>query len=67
MSDGQGIPIAVALSGANQHDVTMLADLLDAQMIEKRPLKNYKMIDQDCERHFNFLILYIINRHIKYQ
>jgi putative transposase len=35
MSDAQGIPIALVVCGANQHDVTMLEDLLDAQIIEK--------------------------------
>ncbi len=34
LSDAQGIPLAVVLSGANRHDMKKLADLLDAKVIE---------------------------------
>jgi hypothetical protein len=34
LTDGQGIPLAVILSGANRHDMKKLADLLDAVVIE---------------------------------
>jgi len=34
LTDGAGIPLAVALSGANRHDMKKLADLLDAQLYD---------------------------------
>jgi len=37
LTDGQGIPLAVVLSGANRHDMKKLADLLDAKVIESPP------------------------------
>lgn len=34
LSDGNGIPLAVVLSGANRHDMKKLADLLDAKVVD---------------------------------
>ena len=34
LTDGQGLPLAVVLTGANRHDMKKLADLLDAKVIE---------------------------------
>ena len=38
LTDGNGIPLAVVLSGANRHDMKKLADLLDAVPITPPPL-----------------------------
>jgi len=34
LTDGRGIPLATVLSGANRHDMTQLAALLDALVVE---------------------------------
>lgn len=37
MTGGKGIPTAVLITGANRHDCTKLAALLDAQVVEPAP------------------------------
>jgi putative transposase len=44
--DGRGIPIGVALSGANAHDITMYQECLDSSII-KRPSGN-KVVQNIC-------------------
>ncbi len=39
LTEGQGIPIATILSGANRTDMKKLADLLDAKVIEDPPAR----------------------------
>ena len=35
LTEGQGIPIAVVVAGANRHDMKLLADTLDAVVVER--------------------------------
>ncbi len=37
MTEGRGIPLAVIVTGANRHDMTQLAELLDAASVEPDP------------------------------
>jgi putative transposase len=37
LTEGKGIPTAVLITGANRHDCTKLAALLDAQVVEPAP------------------------------
>lgn len=37
MTEAKGIPVALLLSGANRHDMKMLAALLDATVVEPAP------------------------------
>jgi putative transposase len=36
LTDGQGIPVAVVVAGANRHDMKLLADTLDAVVVVRR-------------------------------
>jgi Transposase DDE domain len=36
LTEGQGIPLAVVVAGANRHDMKLLADTLDAVVVERR-------------------------------
>ena len=35
LTEGQGIPLAVVVAGANRHDMKLLADTLDAVVVER--------------------------------
>jgi putative transposase len=35
LTEGQGIPLAVIVAGANRHDMKLLADTLDAVVVER--------------------------------
>ncbi len=37
MTESKGIPVAEALTGANRHDMKMLAELLDGTVVEPAP------------------------------
>ena len=37
MSEAKGVPVAVLITGANRHDMTQLAALLDATVVEPAP------------------------------
>jgi putative transposase len=37
LTEGKGVPVAVVVTGANRHDRTKLADLLDATVVEPAP------------------------------
>jgi putative transposase len=35
LTEGQGIPLAIVVAGANRHDMKLLADTLDAVVVER--------------------------------
>ena len=35
LTEGQGIPLAVVVAGANRHDMKLLAETLDAVVVER--------------------------------
>jgi putative transposase len=35
LTEGQGLPVAVVVAGANRHDMKLLADTLDAVVVER--------------------------------
>ena len=37
LTEGEGLPVAVVITGANRHDMTKLAALLEAKMVEPTP------------------------------
>jgi putative transposase len=39
LTEGKGLPIAIVIAGANEHDMTLLGETLDAIVIE-RPIPN---------------------------
>ena len=41
LTDGRGAPIALLLTGANVHDVTMAAKLIDAIIIRRPPVRTF--------------------------
>ena len=38
--DGRGVPLSLVVTGANEHDVTRLADVLDARVVSPLPDEN---------------------------
>ncbi len=47
LTEGQGIPLAVVVAGANRHDMKLLAETLDAVVVE-RPEPTEEVPQQVC-------------------
>jgi hypothetical protein len=46
--DGRGVPLSIVVTGANRHDVSQLAAVLDAVVVE-RPLCSYRLNSSQFE------------------
>ena len=48
--DGRGVPLSLVVTGANRHDVTQLAPVLDAIMVDRPspPMRRHKHLCADA-------------------
>ncbi len=51
LTDENGLPLAVVLSGANTHDVKLLGDTLDSLVIERPETRQNLCMDAGCTGH----------------